>query len=72
MAAHPSPWHVTRRLASLRGEERAHGLRVPGVEVFYAIEVLDHRGLELGPLSIPQVEGVNTGFHAAATALAVA
>ena len=63
VVAQPSPWQVTRRLASLRGEERANGLRVLGVAVFYAIEVLNHRGLELGPLSIPQVEGVDIGFE---------
>lgn len=43
-----------------------------GVAVFYAIEVLNYRGLSLGALEIPRVEGVDTGFHAAATALAVA
>ena len=68
----PTPWHVTERLASLRGEERANGLRVLGVTVFYAIEVLNYRGLSLGALELPRVEGVDSTFHAAATALAVA
>jgi len=71
-AASPSPWHVTRRLASLRGEERANALRVLGVAVFYAIEVLNYRGLAVGPIQIPRVEGVDEAFHAASTALAVA
>lgn len=68
----PTPWHVTQRLASLRGEERANILRVLGVAVFYAIEVLNYRGLSLGPIEIARVEGVDAGFHAASTALAVA
>lgn len=68
----PSAWHVTRRLASLRGEDRANALRVLGVAVFYAIEVLNYRGLAIGPLVVPSVEGVDSGFHAASTALAVA
>ena len=71
-AVTPSPWHVTRRLASLRGEERANALRVLGVAVFYAIEVLNYRGLAVGPIQIPRVEGVDAQFHAASTALAVA
>ncbi|MCB9597892.1 MAG: hypothetical protein H6719_34570 [Sandaracinaceae bacterium] len=63
---------MTRRLASLRGEERANGLRVLGVAVFYAIEVLNYRGLAVGPIQIPSVEGVDATFHGASTALAVA
>jgi len=68
----PGAWHVTQRLASLRGEERANVLRVVGVAVFYAIEVLNYRGLELGPIQLSSVEGVDATFHAGATALAVA
>lgn len=71
-SARPSAWHVTSRLAALRGEERANGLRVLGVAVFYAIEVLNYHGLAVGPLHIPRVEGVDASFHAMATALAVA
>lgn len=71
-SSRPSAWHVTSRLAALRGEERANGLRVLGVAVFYAIEVLNYRGLAIGPLQIPRVEGVDASFHAMATALAVA
>ncbi|MCA9606271.1 MAG: hypothetical protein KC619_11780 [Myxococcales bacterium] len=63
---------MTQRLASLRGEERANALRVLGVAVFYAIEVLNYRGLALGPIQIPTVAGVDASFHAASTALAVA
>ncbi len=68
----PTPWHVTARLAALRGEERANALRVLGVTVFYAIEVLNYRGLAIGPIQVPSVEGVDATFHAASTALAVA
>ncbi len=68
----PRSWHVAARLEELRGEERANGIRVLAVAVFYAIEVIDYRGLSLGPLAMPRVEGVDTAFHAMATALAVA
>lgn len=68
----PSPWHVTERLGSLAGEARANGLRVLGIAVFYAIEVINYRGLSLGPIEMPRVEGVDADFHAMATALAVA
>lgn len=72
MSARPTPWHVTERLGALSGEARANGLRVLGIAVFYAIEVLNYRGLSLGPLQIPRVEGVDQQFHAMATALSVA
>lgn len=68
----PDSWHVTARLEELRGERRANGLRVLGVAVFYAIEVLNFRGLTLGPLVVPRVAGVDASFHLMATALAVA
>lgn len=72
MSERPSAWHVTRRLAALRGEERANLLRVIGVAVFYALEVLNYRGLSLGGLRVAPVDGVDADFHAMATALAVA
>jgi len=34
--------------------------------------VLNYRGLAVGPIQIPRVEGVDEAFHAASTALAVA
>ena len=40
--------------------------------MFYAIEVLNYRGLAVGPIQIPSVEGVDATFHGASTALAVA
>lgn len=67
----PQSWYVASRLEELRGESRANALRVLGVVVFYAIEVMNYRGLALGPLQIPRVEGIDEGFHAMATALAV-
>lgn len=68
----PSAWHVTRRLVALRGEERANALRVLGVAVFYAIEVMNHHGLALGPIELPRVAGVDSNFHALSTALTAA
>ncbi len=72
MQERPLSWHVTSRLEELSGEERANVLRVLGVAVFYAIEVLNHHGLTIFGLAIPRVEGVDSGFHAMATALAAA
>ncbi len=71
-ASAPSAWHVTERLGSLAGESRANALRVLGIVVFYAIEVVNYRGLSLGPIQMPAVEGVDSDFHAMATALTVA
>lgn len=68
----PSSWHITTRVEELAGEHRANALRVAGLVVFYSIEVLNFRGLSLGGLEIPRVEGVDETFHAMATALAVA
>ncbi len=68
----PDSWHVASRLEELRGESRANALRVLAVLAFYAIEVLNHRGLALGPLTLPSVDGIDARFHAMATAIAVA
>ncbi|MGE0792038.1 MAG: hypothetical protein AB7S26_40565 [Sandaracinaceae bacterium] len=70
--ASPAPWHVTERLASLAGESTANGLRVWGIAVFYLIHVLNYRGLSLGSIELPRVEGIDESFHAMATALATA
>jgi len=68
----PSAWHVVRRVWSYRGEERANFMRVLAVACFYAIELINYHGLDLGVVAFQQVEGVDQTFHAAVTALTVA
>jgi hypothetical protein len=68
----PAAWRVSARLQELAGEERANILRVLGIAVFYAVEVLNRYGVSIGGLVIPPVEGVDGRFHAMATALAAA
>jgi hypothetical protein len=70
--AAPSPWHVVRRVWSYRGEERANLVRILAVACFYVIELINYHGLDLGFVSFEQVEGVDSRFHAAVTALSVA
>jgi hypothetical protein len=72
MGDRPAPWHVTARLEQLRGEERANALRVLGVAVFYAIEVVNRYGISAFGVELPRVDGVDASFHAMATALAAA
>ena len=67
-----APWHVASRLQEVRGEARANVLRAIGVAAFYAVEILNYRGLSLGSITLPPVEGVDASFHAVATAIAVA
>jgi len=57
---------------SYRGEERANFMRVLAVACFYAIELINYHGLDLGVVAFQQVEGVDQTFHAAVTALTVA
>jgi hypothetical protein len=66
------PWVTVRRWQEYEGEGRANLLRVIGIAAFYAIELVNHYGLQLGFLELPKVEGVDERFHLAVTALAVA
>jgi hypothetical protein len=62
---------VVDRWHEFEGEERANVLRVVGLALFYAVQLVNHHGLSLGPLELAPVEGVDARFHALVTALAV-
>ncbi len=64
-------WLVVTRWREYEGEQRANVLRVVGIACFYAVELLNHYGLHLGPIDVAPVPGVDGRFHAAITALAV-
>lgn len=72
MSATPSAWHVVRRLQSYRGEERANVVRIGAIACFYAIELINRHGLNLGFIELERVSGVDDRFHAAMTALTAA
>ncbi|RLB51502.1 MAG: hypothetical protein DRJ42_16720 [Deltaproteobacteria bacterium] len=63
---------MVERVWSYRGEERANLMRILAIACFYAIELVNRHGLNLGFIEFPPVEGVDERFHAAVTALAVA
>lgn len=66
------PWFVIGRREEFAGEQRANLLRFIGLVCFYAIELINHHGLQLGFLQMPPVEGVDERFHTAVTALVAA
>jgi hypothetical protein len=66
------PWFVIGRQEEYAGEQRANLLRFVGIACFYAIELINRYGLQLGFLQMPPVEGVDAKFHTAVTALVVA
>lgn len=65
-------WDIVSRWQEYEGESRANLLRVCGIAAFYAVHLANYRGLELGWLNLPRVEGVDRPFHLAVTALALA
>jgi len=65
-------WDIVRRWQEYAGESRANLLRVAGIAAFYAVHLANYRGLSLGWLELPRVEGVDRHFHLAVTALALA
>lgn len=63
-------WFIAGRWQEYEGERRANLLRILGIGVFYAVELINYHGLRLGILQMPAV--VDRPFHQATTALAVA
>lgn len=64
-------WRVAERLSELRGEERANLVRIVGIGLFYAVQLLNRHGLAIGPIQIPAIEGVSGSFHLVMTLLAL-
>lgn len=65
-------WYIVARWQEFEGEATANLLRILGIAAFYAVELLNYRGLRLGVLELPRLESVDQRFHYAVTALAVA
>ena len=63
-------WFIVGRRQEFAGEARTNVLRIAAIGSFYAIELLNYYGLELGPLQMPA--SVDKEFHAVITCLAVA
>src|SRR3954471_15771996 len=63
-------WFIAGRWEEFEGEGRANLLRVIGLTAFYAVELANYHGLDLGVLHWPAV--VERPFHLAVTLLTVA
>lgn len=63
-------WHVVQRWQEYAGEARAALVRVVAIGLFYGVELLNYRGLSLGPISWPKLPGVDAEFHTRMTWLA--
>jgi hypothetical protein len=63
-------WFIVGRWQEFEGEGRANLLRVVGIALFYAIELINYHGLHLGFLEMAKV--VDRPFHMTVTGLAVA
>lgn len=64
------PWYIVVRWQEYRGEERANLLRLAAVAAFYAIELINYHGVELGFIHLPKVS--DAAFHRTVTAIAAA
>jgi hypothetical protein len=65
-------WHIVGRWQEYEGEARANLLRIVGIAAFYAIELANYHGLNLGFLQLPRQADITPEFHRAVTALTVA
>src|SRR5262249_33556368 len=61
------PWFIVSRWQEDEGEGRANLLRLIGLVAFYAVELVNYHGLDLGFIEIPKV--VDRPFHLAMTFL---
>jgi hypothetical protein len=65
-------WYITGRWQEYEGEARANLLRVIGIGAFYAIELINYHGLNIGFLELSRQADITLDFHRGVTALAVA
>lgn len=63
-------WFIAGRWQEYAGEARANLLRIAAIGSFYAIELANYHGVDLGPLQVPAI--VDQKFHTVVTALAIA
>jgi hypothetical protein len=59
------------RVQEFEGERRANFLRIVGIAGFYAIELMNRYGLDLGFIEVQPLSDVDAAFHKAVTSLAV-
>jgi hypothetical protein len=71
-ADHERQWFIVTRWQEFEGEATTNLLRIVGIGVFYAVELLNYHGLRLGGLELPKLDTIDRRFHYAVTALAVA
>jgi hypothetical protein len=76
MASPPVPgaddraWYIVGRWEEYEGEARANLLRLAAVAAFYAIELINYYGVDLGVIRFPKVR--DPAFHRTVTAIAAA
>jgi hypothetical protein len=63
-------WHIVSRWQEYEGEARANLLRIVGIGCFYAVELLDYHGLNIGSFQYPPI--VDRQFHQFVTGIAFA
>src|SRR5580658_1961985 len=62
------PWYIVGRWQEYQGEARANRLRLAAVAAFYAIELINYYGVDLGFIQLPKVSDLP--FHKTVTAIA--
>lgn len=62
-------WFVSLRRQEYEGEARANLLRIMAIAAFYAVELVNYRGLDCLFIHWPRVAGVDWHFHLAMTML---
>ncbi len=63
-------WHIVQRWQEYSGESRAAFIRVAGIGIFYAVELLNYHGLSAGPFSWPKLASADATHHVRVTTLA--
>jgi hypothetical protein len=63
-------WHIVSRWQEYEGEARANLLRIAGIGCFYAVELLDYHGLNIGSFQYPPI--VDLKFHQFVTGIVFA
>lgn len=63
-------WFIVGRWQEYSGETRTNLLRIASIGTFYAIELANYYGIDIGPLQVPA--SVDQNFHMLVTALVTA
>jgi hypothetical protein len=59
------PWYIVGRWQEYEGEARANLLRLAAVAASYAVELINHYGIDLGAIHLPKVS--DAAFHRTVT-----